>query len=489
MDFFRSILTPHKFPFASNFFGGTPNNSTSTTKTTSKSSTKSASSTYQDPWSDDVDESSSLHGSSDSNNKPADISPTSDSKSEKKKRRADGDNGIATKDKKHKATHTSTGEDASANKSDHRKVKNDRKQLALVDSADEIILLRITSPVQPKRNPLDLALDFKSSRIDNRTSAGKLGKRKWAGSASALGYHSSSSAPVHSELVDDTPSKKRKTEGEMAGSLFDEVRSPGNRRVVRSPPTAGTTPATPGFSFNTPPRTPPSTTTQHVDTPTSTPSTTPSQIRLRPATNLKQQAVLNRLAARAASGTPPKSTTAVDSPKPAPATPATTTTPPKPAPISIKTSTPPLPILKSKSQKTSTPPSRESRRHRRHHLRPKNQTWSDISLVDDKGLLDTFSNRSDRKNQNAQAAALSTGTPRKGGLSRCTWVKIREPVLEVLMPSSPGDEGKGGKEGKVVPRLILTDTEGRCWRLEEGRSRSQVEGGGKLPGLRVSGRD
>lgn len=116
---------------------------------------------------------------------------------------------------------------------------------------------------------------------------------------------------------------------------------------------------------------------------------------------------------------------------------------PKSKPVFIKDSITKLSTLK---YQTSTLPRRRS---------PKHRTWADLSLVDDKGLLDTFTNQ---KNNS------STGTPRKR-LPRCKWVKLREPELNVLMPAWKGS----------MPKLILTDPEGRYWTLDDKRIQILVQ--------------
>ncbi|EGO51856.1 hypothetical protein NEUTE1DRAFT_104881 [Neurospora tetrasperma FGSC 2508] len=241
------------------------------------------------------------------------------------------------------------------------------------------------------------------------------------------------SSPTDNQLVSGSP-KKRKWEESVATSLFDVLHSPSpKKRLIRRyfgpqsrPPLcvkkrplthfSFSPPATAkGISFNTP--TPPRKTTipENVDVQADTP--TPSKIRLR-LTSPIQMAVYNSRVARTP-GVLDMELTDKDMEKEKPK-----------AEESIE-----------KRPKTQTP-------RRRIRQRTSHKTWDELSVVDHRGLLNT---RANQRN--------STGTPRRK-LQQCKWVRYREPEINVLMPDAV--------DGRV-PRLVLTDPEGRHYSLEDMR--------------------
>ncbi|CCC06373.1 unnamed protein product [Sordaria macrospora k-hell] len=128
---------------------------------------------------------------------------------------------------------------------------------------------------------------------------------------------------------------------------------------------------------------------------------------------------------------------------------------------SVEAETPPS---KPTNEKTDRPrPSKEgiankriqrSENRRGKSRRTSDKTWADLSTVDNKkGLLDTFENQ-----------RLATPGRRKQ-LSECNWVRYRLSALNVLML---GDWAIG-----PVPRLVLTDPEGRHYELEDARFPTQ----------------
>lgn len=93
---------------------------------------------------------------------------------------------------------------------------------------------------------------------------------------------------------------------------------------------------------------------------------------------------------------------------------------------------------------------------RRARRRSSDKTWEDLSTIDNKGFLDTFDNQK-----------LTTPGRRKSAktLPQCSWVRYRIPELTLLMP---GDWATG-----PVPKLVLTDPEGRHYELEDARHPTQ----------------
>ncbi|EAA34763.2 hypothetical protein GE21DRAFT_2428 [Neurospora crassa] len=226
--------------------------------------------------------------------------------------------------------------------------------------------------------------------------------------------------------------KKRKWEESVRTSLFDVLHSPSpKKRLTRSPPATTAR----GISFNT--RTPLRNTTatktdDHLaDTPT------PSKIRLR-LTSPVQMAVYNSKVARTPSSEPEVSNSSVGG---APDMEWTEKD------MAKKKEKPKAGESVDQRPKTQTP---------RHRIRQRTsqKTWDDLSVVDHRGLLDTKANQ-----QN------STGTPRRK-LQQCKWVRYREPEINVLMP----DAMVNGR----VPRLVLTDPEGRHYSLEDMRFSMQM---------------
>ncbi|KAK3495804.1 hypothetical protein B0T13DRAFT_401315 [Neurospora crassa] len=232
--------------------------------------------------------------------------------------------------------------------------------------------------------------------------------------------------------------KQRKWEESVGTYLFDVLHSlsPKKRLVRRYFGLQSRLPFPPatvqGMSFNTatPPRN--TTATQNVDVQADTP--TPSKIRLR-LTSPVQMAVYNSRVARTPSSEPEVSNSSVGG---APDMGLTDRDNEKEKPKAEE----------SVDQRPKTQPIR-----RRIRQRTSQKTWDDLSVVDHRGLLDTKANQ-----QN------STGTPRRK-LQQCKWVRYREPEINVLMPSAV--------EGRV-PRLVLTDPEGRHYSLEDMRFSMQM---------------
>ncbi|KAK3497909.1 uncharacterized protein B0T23DRAFT_438908 [Neurospora hispaniola] len=230
------------------------------------------------------------------------------------------------------------------------------------------------------------------------------------------------SSPTDSQPISGSP-KKRKWEESVATSLFDVLHSPSpKKRLIRRyfglqsrlpfPPATAR-----GISFNT--ATPPRKTTipEHVELQTDTP--TPSKIRLR-LTSPVQMAVYNSRVARTP-GAPDMGLTDKDMEK--------------------EKEKPKAEESIDKRPKPQTP-------RRRIRQRTSQKTWDELSVVDHRGLLNT---RANQRN--------STGTPRRK-LQQCKWVRYREPEINVLMPDAV--------DGRV-PRLVLTDPEGRHYSLEDMR--------------------
>ncbi|KAK1782008.1 hypothetical protein QBC45DRAFT_448703 [Copromyces sp. CBS 386.78] len=321
----------------------------------------------------------------------------------------------AAKEEKEDAKMTHIGADISASKSDESKVTTDRKRASSNsddNTEDEMILDCIT--VKP--GPTGSDIDATSSLLtDDKLSAGSPMRRKWAGPVPAYLFDSDiSPAPAEHESVAGSP-KKRKLVAPMAASLFDEIHSPSptKRRIFRSPPSAAT-----NSSFNTPFNTPPRTSTmatENVDPEKDTPTRSPIRLRL---TSPTQMAVYKSRLDRATSE-------------------KEKTERPRPSKEGI---------MNKRLQRWDN--------RRRKNRRTSDKTWADLSTVDKKGLLDTWENQ-------------KLSTPRRKRLAECNWVRYRIPELDVLMPSGDWVDGP-------VPRLVLTDPEGRHYELEDAKFPTQM---------------
>ncbi|KAK3950167.1 hypothetical protein QBC32DRAFT_399707 [Pseudoneurospora amorphoporcata] len=382
-------------------------------KTTNATSTDNAS-TYHDPWDD------SPIGISDSDR------PTGATMTSASDHGANNDT-CEAKNQSKDPRMTHIGADIRAFKSDDSKVTTDRKG-ATSNSDDNIEDEMILDCITVKPGSTDSDIDTTSSSpTDDKLSAGSPTRRKWVGPIPAYLFDSDIfPAPAEHESVAGSP-KKRKLVAPMAASLFDEIHSPSptKRRIFRSPRSAAT-----NSSFNTPFNTPPRTstmTTEKVDPENDTPTRSPIRLRLASPT---QMAVYN---------------SRLD--------------PPAPQSTNEK-----LESTDEEKEKTERPrPSREGiinkrlqrwDNRRRENRRTSDKTGADLSTVDKKGLLDTWENQ-------------KLSTPKRKRLAKCNWVRYRISELDVLMPSGDWVDGP-------VPRLVLTDPEGRHYELEDAKFPTQM---------------